>query len=373
MGQIRVLIVDDSASARRALEGLLQEDPGIEVIGAARDAFEAAEKMRSVLPDVMLLDLELPRMDGLTFMRKIMAQHPLPIIICSSHTESGSQLAMKALEAGACEVIGKPHLGSAEARREAQIRLSDAIRAAAQAGRAVARRAGRAVPSRLEPKPVPGTKSEKLTADAILPPPRKGGVVPRDTGPIIAIGASTGGTEALAAILPRLDPSTPPVVVVQHMPEKFTAAFARRLDGLSQVRVSEALDGDRPEIGQVLIAPGDRHLVVHRQGRGYRVQIVSGPYVARHRPSVDVLFRSVAVAAGPSALGVLMTGMGDDGARGLGEMRFAGADTLVQDEATSVVWGMPGEAMRMGSAERAVPLDRIVPEIQRFSTRILAR
>ena len=373
MSRIRVLIVDDSASARQALVSLLRDDPGVEVIGAAVDAFDAAEKMRSTLPDVMLLDLELPRMNGLTFMRKIMAQRPLPVVICSSHTEAGSRLAMEALEAGASEVIGKPRLGSVEARKEAQIRLSDAIRAAALAGRNGTAAAPRPQEARPAPRAAPYSKSEKLTADAILPAPRKGGVAPRDMAPVIAIGASTGGTEALARLLPKLDPRTPPVVIVQHMPEKFTAAFASRLNGISAVQVSEAVDGDRPEPGRVLIAPGDRHMLLQRQGRGYRVEVRTGPYVARHRPSVDVLFRSTAIAAGPAALGILMTGMGDDGARGLGEMREAGAETLVQDEATSVVWGMPGEAMRMGAADRAVPLDRLSAEILRYSTNTVSR
>ncbi|GGB11827.1 protein-glutamate methylesterase/protein-glutamine glutaminase [Allosediminivita pacifica] len=372
MSRIRVLIVDDSASARQALQSLLRDDPGVEVIGTAVDAFDAAEKMRSTLPDVMLLDLELPRMNGLTFMRKIMAQRPLPVVICSSHTEAGSRLAMEALEAGASEVIGKPRMGSVEARKEAQIRLSDAIRAAAMAGRNEAASA-RPQAARPAPGPAPYSKSEKLTADAILPAPRKGGVAPRDMAPVVAVGASTGGTEALARLLSKLDPRTPPVVIVQHMPEKFTAAFASRLNGISAVQVSEAVDGDRPEPGRVLIAPGDRHMLLHRQGRGYRVEVRTGPYVARHRPSVDVLFRSTAIAAGPAALGILMTGMGDDGARGLGEMREAGAETLVQDEASSVVWGMPGEAMRMGAADRAVPLDRIAAEILRYSTSTVSR
>ncbi|KAA9008005.1 chemotaxis-specific protein-glutamate methyltransferase CheB [Histidinibacterium aquaticum] len=367
MTRIRVLIVDDSAAARSALRRLLEGDGGIEVIATAPDAFAAAAQMRESLPDVILLDLELPRMDGLTFLGRIMAQRPIPVVICSSHTEAGSRAALRALELGAAEVIGKPRLASESDRQEAQIRLCDAIRAAAHAGRRRRPSGGR------EPPPAPGPAPDlrpgpKLTADAVLAPPRPSSVVP-PMPPVIAIGASTGGTEALARVLPGLSPRTPPVVVVQHMPEKFTAAFARRLDGLCTVRVSEARDGDRPERGEVLIAPGDSHLILRRHGRGYRTDIVSGPYVARHRPSVDVLFRSTAIAAGPAAQGILMTGMGDDGARGLVEMRTAGAATLIQDEASSVVWGMPGEAMRMGGADRAVPLDRIAEAIAEFGAR----
>lgn len=367
MNAIRVLIVDDSAAARHALSDLLSEDPGIAVTGTANDPFEAAEHMRNGLPDVILLDLELPRMDGLTFLTKIMRQHPLPVIICSSHTEAGSKAALRALEIGACEVIGKPKLSSREARLEAQILLTDAVRAAAQTRRDPSGKATRG--DRPQPRPAPFTPGPKLTADAILPPFRKPATPPTGRAPLIAIGASTGGTEALAALLPDLSPATPPIVVVQHMPEKFTAAFARRLDGISRVHVAEASEGDRPAAGTVLIAPGDRHVVLHRQGHGYRLQIVGGPQVARHRPSVDVLFRSAAITAGPAALGILMTGMRDDGARGLLEMREAGAETLVQDEASSVVWGMPGEALRLGAASRTVPLDRIAAEISRFGAR----
>lgn len=366
---IKVLVVDDSASARRALSGLLTADPGITVIATAEDPFVAAARMRDALPDVILLDLELPRMDGLTFLQKIMAQHPIPVVVCSSHSEAGSRAAFRALEIGACEVLGKPDLGSDQARQEAQVRLVDAVRAAAQSVHLPRfRSAGRPAP---EPrKPAALAPGPKLTADAILPPPRPGAPVPDKLMPLVAIGASTGGTQALAELLPRLGPHTPPVVIVQHMPEKFTRAFATRLDGLCAMRVAEAEDGDRPEQGSVLVAPGDRHMVIRRQGRGYRVDLAEGPYVARHRPSVDVLFRSVAIAAGRSALGILMTGMGDDGARGLAEMRTAGARTLAQDEASSVVWGMPGEAMRLGAADRAVPLDRLAPEIDRYASEV---
>lgn len=361
MRKIEVIIVDDSAAARRALSGLLSEDPGIEVRATAADPFEAAGLLRQGLPDVLVLDLELPRMDGLTFLSKIMQQHPMPVLMCSSHTDANSKAAMRALELGACDVIGKPKMGTSALRQEAQIRLSDAVRAAAQAGRT--RLAGRPGRPRPAPKPALMKPEQKLTADAILPPPRAKAPYPANLPPVVAIGASTGGTEALASLLPQLPPSTPPVLIVQHMPEKFTAAFAKRLNGLCAVDVKEAVQGDKAVPGTVLIAPGDRHLLVKRQGRGYRVDLVSGPYVCRHRPSVDVLFRSVAVAAGYASLGVLLTGMGDDGARGLLEMRAAGADTVVQDEASSVVWGMPGEAKSMGAACRVRPLSAIAAEI----------
>jgi two-component system chemotaxis response regulator CheB len=361
MRKIEVIIVDDSAAARRALSALLSEDPGITVRATATDPFEAAELLSKGLPDVVVLDLELPRMSGLTFLSKIMKQHPIPVLICSSHTDANSKAAMRALELGACDVIGKPRMGTAALRQEAQIRLTDAVRAAAQAGRAV-------TPGRLEktnpaPKPALMKPDAKLTADVILHSPRPNAPFPRNLPPLVAIGASTGGTEALSSLVRELPRSTPPVLIVQHMPEKFTAAFAKRLNGLCQVEVREAVHGERALPGTVLIAPGDQHLLVKRQGQGYRVDLVSGPYVCRHRPSVDVLFRSTAMAAGYAALGVLLTGMGDDGARGLLEMRNAGADTIAQDEATSVVWGMPGEAVHLGAARRIRPLASMAAEI----------
>lgn len=377
MADIKVLIVDDSAGARHLLNDLLRGAPGIVVCGQAADAFEAAELMRQALPDVMLLDLQLPRMDGLTFMKKIMDQHPLPVIVCSSFTEANSQLAFRAMELGACEVIAKPRLSDQASRNEARIRIVDAVRAAAHIGRGRTPRdpsPGRIAPS--EPAALTTRHhglEPKLTADVILPAPRHGGLRSGSRMPVIAIGASTGGTEALSRIIPGLRVDLPPILIVQHMPEKFTHAFARRLDGLSAVAVREAVDGDRPDWGTVLIAPGNHHMILHRQGTGYRVEIRDGPYVARHRPSVDVLFRSVAIAAEHSALGVLMTGMGDDGARGLLEMLQSGAETLVQDEASSVVWGMPGEAFRLGAAQRQSPLSKIADDINAFGATIKAR
>ena len=358
---IKVMIVDDSASIRRGLRVLLSADRGIEVIAAVADPFEAAQRMRDLVPDVMLLDIEMPRMDGLTFLGKIMAQRPLPVIICSSYSEAGSRTALRALELGAAEVIGKPSLGTPQERQEAQIRVCDAVRAAAQARTARAK----APPRAIEPGP-------KHTADVILPPPSPNAPpVPR-TAPIVVVGASTGGTEALAAVLRELPPDAPPVVVVQHMPERFTTAFAQRLDGLCRVRVAEAASGDVLRPGQALIAPGNHHLVLRRMGSAYQVEVIDGPYVARHRPSVDVLFRSAAQAAGRNALGILLTGMGDDGARGLLEMRQAGARTLAQDEATSVVYGMPREALRIGAADRALPLDRFAGEIAGWGRKCVA-
>jgi two-component system chemotaxis response regulator CheB len=280
------------------------------------------------------------------------------VVVCSGLTARGSDQSIAALEAGAVEVILKPRASDDKARAEAQMQICDALRAAAQtrAGR------GAAMPGALR---APGAK---LTADEILPPPNLSKPVPK-TEPIVCIGASTGGTEALREVLVALPPDAPPVCIVQHMPAGFTAAFARRLDGLCQVKVSEAVDGATVGQGEVLIAPGDQHMILRRLPSGYRVQVVQGPYVSRHRPSVDVLFRSAAGAAGANALGILLTGMGDDGARCLGEMQAAGAQTIAQDEATSIVWGMPREAVRMGSAAQTLPLGKMAAAIMGFARR----
>ena len=347
--EIAVLIVDDSTSVRAALAAIIKADPGLRLFGVAGDPYQAVELMRTELPDVLLLDVELPRMDGLTFLKRIMAQHPLPVVVCSSHTDAGSASAMKALDLGAAEVLGKPRLDNPVARAEAAVRIGDALRAAASSRRETRKKVA-VVP--------PG---EKLSADVILPrlPTRK---VPT-TEPIVAIGASTGGTTALQTILTALPATAPATVIVQHMPEHFTRAFAQRLDGLCRIEVREAVDGDLLRQGLALIAPGNHHMVLRRSGDQYRVTIVDGPYVGRHRPSVDVLFRSTAQAAGQNALGIILTGMGDDGAACLAEMRAAGARTLAQDEATSVVYGMPREAVAAGGVVKSLPLQAFAREI----------
>lgn len=351
---INVLVVDDSASVRAALSAIIRSDPGLALFATAADPFMAVDKMREALPDAILLDLEMPKMNGLTFLRKIMAQWPLPVVVCSSHTEAGSQSALAALELGATEVLAKPRLDSPAARAEAAERIGDALRASVAAFET--RRGGgrRAAAPPLKP-------AQKLTADAILPalPPRRA----PETEPIVAIGASTGGTEALKEVLVALPADAPATVIVQHMPEHFTAAFARRLNAICAIEVREARDGDLLRPGLALIAPGGRHMLLNRAGRGYRVEVRDGPTVSRHRPSVDVLFRSTAQAAAQNALGILMTGMGDDGADGLGEMRRAGARTLAQDEASCVVWGMPREAVLRGAVDAEIPLGRLAAEI----------
>ena len=358
--KVRVLIVDDSATVRQALTAVLESDPQIEVIGVASDPFQAARRIADQIPDVITLDVEMPRMDGITFLRRLMAQHPIPVVMCSSLTESGSETLFQALEAGAVDVILKPKMGVAEHLAESRIRICDAVKGAARAR----------IRGRRDAPPTYGAHEpeKKLNADAMLPPP-SGRAMARTTESIVCIGASTGGTESLRLVLEALPAAAPGIVIVQHMPEKFTASFANRLNGLCQVDVKEAVDGDAVLRGRVLIAPGNLHTMIERSGANYHVSVRSGPLVSRHRPSVDVLFRSAARSAGSNAVGVIMTGMGDDGARGLEEMKQAGARTLAQDEATSVVFGMPKEAIARGCVDKIVPLPQMAQEILRAAAR----
>lgn len=348
---IRVLIVDDSAVVRQVLTQRLSADRAISVIGAAADPVFAMDRMAKEWPDVIVLDVEMPRMDGLTFLRKIMAERPTPVVICSTLTTQGAETTMQAMAAGAVSIVAKPKANLKQYLLEESDDLVAVVKAAAHAR--VRRLASSA---RLPPAPA------KLSADAILP--SQAGSSParamsETTDRVVALGTSTGGTQALEHVLSALPVDCPGLVIVQHMPEAFTAAFAQRLNKVCDIEVREAVHGDRVHTGLALIAPGGRHLVLERNGAQYRVAVVDGPPVSRHRPSVDVLFRSVARSAGRNALGVIMTGMGDDGARGLKEMREAGARTLGQDEDSCVVYGMPKEAMKLGGVERELPLDAI--------------
>ncbi|WP_136415260.1 chemotaxis response regulator protein-glutamate methylesterase [Herbaspirillum sp. ST 5-3] len=349
--RITVLIVDDSAVVRQVAASVLSREPGIEVMGAAADPIFAMERMKSAWPDVIVLDVEMPRMDGLTFLRKIMAERPTPVVICSSLTTKGADTTMQALAAGAVGIVMKPGIG---VRRflieDAAADLVHAVKAAAMAN-----------VKRLKAAPAILPVAAKLSADAIL----DAGIhaMAQTTERIVAIGTSTGGTQALEHVLTVLPRVSPGIVIVQHMPEKFTASFAERLDGLCAIEVREAKTGDRVTPGLALIAPGGRHMLLKRSGAQYHVDIVDGPLVNRHRPSVDVLFRSVAKCAGKNAVGVIMTGMGDDGARGLKEMHDAGAYTVAQDEASCVVYGMPREAVKLGAVASSVPLSGIAQAI----------
>ena len=362
--KIQVLIVDDSAAVRKALSSIISSDDDLEVMATASDPFVAVDHIKKQIPDVILLDIEMPRMDGITFLKRIMAQKPIPVVICSSLTEAGSHTLMEALEAGAVDVVTKPRVDTAAFLQESAMRICDATKAASQARL-------KGLKSKAAPPARPHVEA-KLTADAILPPllpARLAGLAAStpETSPIACIGASTGGTEALREVLMAMPEGCPPTVIVQHMPEKFTNAFARRLNGLCRVNVKEAEDGDLLQPGLVLIAPGNHHMVIRRTGTRYNAKIVDGPHVSRHRPSVDVLFRSAAQNAAQNAIGILLTGMGDDGAKGLLEMKTAGAHTVAQDEESCVVFGMPKEAIAIGAALRILPLKKVVPEIVAFS------
>jgi two-component system chemotaxis response regulator CheB len=340
------LLVDDSASVRQTLTKILEDSDDISVLAAVGDPYLAVARIAEQVPDVIILDIEMPKMDGLTFLQQIMSQHPIPTIICSSLAVEGSDSIMKALTYGAIDVITKPKLGTKQFFEESKVLIQDAVRGAASA---------RLSKLTLSPELV---NQPKLSADAVLPPARKR-VLTETTEKIIVVGASTGGTEALTVFLKALPEDTPGVVIVQHMPEHFTHSFALRLDSLCRIQVKEAANGDPILRGRALIAPGNFHTLVKRSGAQYFVEVKDGPLVTRHRPSVDVLFRSTAVNAGKNAVGVIMTGMGDDGARGLKEMRDAGAFTIAQDEASCVVFGMPHEAIKLKGVDQVLPLGKI--------------
>ena len=354
MAKIKVIVVDDSAVVRQVNRETLEKEADIEVIAAVADPIYAFERMKVVWPDVIVTDIEMPRMDGITFLKKIMAEHPTPVVVCSSLAEAGAATTMEALAAGALAIITKPKMGVKQFLQESGDDIVSAVRAAARANM-----------RRVHPgASVPPTLAPKLTADAMLAAQAAGArAMANTTDKVVAIGTSTGGTQALEAVLTKLPAVTTGIIIVQHMPEKFTAMFAERLNSLCAIEVLEAKDGDRVLPGRALIAPGGRHMMLKRSGAQYYVAVADGPVVNRHKPSVDVLFRSVAQIAGRNALGVIMTGMGDDGARGMKEMHDVGAQTVAEDESTCVVFGMPKVAIDMGGVDKIVPLDRIPQEI----------
>jgi two-component system chemotaxis response regulator CheB len=349
MKKIRVLIVDDSAVVRQTLASILESDPQIEVMGTASDPFFAAKKIQNEVPDVITLDIEMPRMDGLTFLKKIMTQHPIPVVVISSLTAEGTDTGLKALEYGAVEIITKPQMNTKQFLEESKIRISDAIKAAAL--------------SKIHRKPYTELVVQpKYSADVIIPESRPNNAMIKTTDTVIAVGASTGGTEAIQKFLQAMPVDCPGIVIVQHMPENFTRSFANRLNEICQISVKEAENGDSVIRGRALIAPGNYHMLLKRSGAKYYVEVKEGPLVNRHRPSVDVLFRSTARYAGKNAIGVIMTGMGNDGARGLLEMKEAGASTIAQDEKSCVVFGMPNEAIKLGAVDKIVSLDQIAQQ-----------
>jgi two-component system, chemotaxis family, protein-glutamate methylesterase/glutaminase len=353
--RIRVLVVDDSALVRRILVEILTSAADIEVVGTANDPFMARERIKETNPDVLTLDVEMPRMDGLTFLQNLMRLRPMPVVMISSLTERGAETTLKALELGAVDFVSKPKVDVAGTLGEFAAEILTKIRTAA-----VARVVGRAAPIGTAVPP-------RHSADAILPAAAGARRPSRTRDRIVAIGSSTGGTEAIRTVLGGLPADCPAVVIAQHIPAAFSAPFTRRMDSLAAMSVIEPVDGQQIKPGHVYIAPGGKHLLVERDAARYLCRLNDGPPVNRHRPSVDVLFRSVAQNVGANAVGVILTGMGDDGARGLKEMRDAGAATLAQDEASSVVWGMPGAAVKLGGVGDILPLDRVAEAIMRLS------
>lgn len=360
--KIKVMIVDDSAVVRETMKQILEEEGSFEVVATAADPLVAAKKLQTIVPDVITLDIEMPRMDGLSFLQKLMHQHPLPVVVCSSMAEKGSGNALKALDYGAIDIIEKPKAGTKAWIEESKVRIGDALRAAKAAKveklPGVARKSsgGGEIPQRAKEI---RQAQPKLTADAVLSRATARDYSIETTERLVVVGASTGGTEALRVFLEALPLDAPGMVVVQHMPENFTRAFAERLDSICEVTVKEAQSNDSVIRGHVLIAPGNKHTLLKRSGARYFVEVRDGPLVSRHRPSVDVLFRSAARYAGKNAIGIILTGMGDDGARGMEEMKDAGAYNIAQDEASSVVFGMPNEAIKRKAVDKVLALDRI--------------
>jgi two-component system chemotaxis response regulator CheB len=357
--KIKVLLVDDSAVVRQVLAALLGKDSSIEVIGSAPDPIFAMDKMNQNWPDVVVLDVEMPRMDGITFLKKIMSIRPTPVVICSTLTEKGAATSMQAMAAGAVAIVTKPKAGLKNFLELDEGDIVQAVKAAASANmRHVKAMTMSTLGSNLTPQ----------LNSALLPNEHQtsSSAMTTTTDKLVAIGTSTGGTQALEVVLKQLYRTSPGIVIVQHMPEKFTAAFSERLDKICQLEVLEAKNGDRVIPGRALIAPGGKHMQVKRSGAQYHVEVIDGPPVNRHRPSVDVLFRSVAKCAGRNALGIIMTGMGDDGAQGMREMHDAGAETIAQDEKTCVVYGMPKEAVKLGAIDKIAPLQNIAGLIETY-------
>lgn len=352
MKKTKVLIVDDSALVRLTLEEILSSDPAIEITGTASDPYIAVNKIQENTPDVITLDIEMPKMDGLTFLKKIMSQHPIPVVIISTLTEKSTESAILALEYGAVDVIEKPKVNTKQLLELSKIELCDKIKAAALVT--------------IKKKPTTNRKQseyiEKYSADVVLSKPINSSLI-KTTDIVIAVGASTGGTEALKTFLEKMPVSVPGIVIVQHMPEMFTKQFAKRLNEVCQITVKEAINGESVMSGQALIAPGNKHILLKRNGAKYYVEIKDGPLVNRHKPSVDVLFRSVARYAGKNAIGIIMTGMGDDGAKGMLEMKQSGAYTIAQDEKSCVVFGMPKEAIKICDIDKILPLNDIALHI----------
>lgn len=369
MPKVKVLIVDDSALVRQMLEEMLNSDPFIEVVGVAEDPYDARAKVKSLHPDVLTLDVEMPKMDGITFLKNLMRLHPLPVVMVSTLTEKGADVTFEALDLGAVDFVTKPKVDLENTFEDYALEIRRKVKIAAKVSREQLERHYKRYEENIAHKPQILNKyklskpvPEKQTVDAVVPtsakPARHG-----KTEPIIALGASTGGTEAIKEVLMRLPSDTPAIVITQHIPAAFSLPFAQRMNSVSEMMVMQAEDGQKIERGHVYIAPGDRHLLVEKSGAHYICRLNDGPPVNRHKPSVDVMFRTVVQNVGANSVGVLLTGMGADGAQGMKELREIGVHTVAQDEQTSVVWGMPGEAAKMGAAEEVLALEKIPERI----------
>jgi two-component system, chemotaxis family, protein-glutamate methylesterase/glutaminase len=352
MKKISVIVIDDSALVRKLLSEILNSDPELEVVATAGDPYQAREKIKQFNPDVLTLDVEMPKMDGVTFLRNLMRLRPMPVVMVSTLTEKGAQITLEAMALGAFDFVEKPKLDLSQSLSSYSEEIISKVKAAAGVQ-----------PEQLSQKAVLEVE-ERLTADAIIAKSSKN-IPLRTTEKIVAIGASTGGTEAIKTVLCALPANAPGIVITQHIPASFSAPFADRVNKMSALNVSQAEDGEQILPGHAYIAPGDKHLLVERSGARYYCRLNDGPAVSRHKPSVDVLFRSVAQNVGANAIGIMLTGMGDDGARGMMEMKENGASNIVQDEKSSVVWGMPGAAYKLGAAELMLPLDKIAQEIMK--------
>lgn len=355
MNKVRVLIVDDSALVRKLLTNVLGSSKLIEVVGSAKDAFDARNKIKDLMPDVITLDIEMPKMNGITFLKNLMRLRPMPVIMISSLTEQGADVTLEALECGAIDFVCKPKMDMQEGLNDYADEIIEKVMVASR--------------SKVREKTFQNSRIvPKLGVDSVLPKKTKE-VKYTKTRKIIAIGASTGGTEAISEILREMHVDSPAILITQHIPKAFSGTFARRMDKLSPMTVHEAEEGQKVLQGNVYIAPGDKHLFIERLGTEYFCKLNDGVPVNRHKPSVDVMFRSVAENAGPNSIGVLLTGMGNDGAVGLKEMFDKGAATLVQDENTSIVWGMPGSAVKLGATDKQVPLEKISRELILFGNK----
>ena len=363
MSKIKVLIIDDSALVRQVMTEILNADNSIEVIGTAQDPFDAREKIKKLKPDVLTLDVEMPKMDGITFLANLMRLHPLPVVMVSTLTEKGADITFEALELGAIDFVSKPKIDVTEGLNEYAAEICEKVRTAATVN--VSKLSDRR--SRKATNTESSVVSAKLSADVVLEKRSAPKTKLKTTDKIIALGASTGGTEAIKEVLMSMPANSPGIVISQHIPEAFSKPFAERMDKNSAMTVYEAVDGQQILPGHVYIAPGNRHLIVERSGARYICRLNDGPPVNRHKPSVDVMFRSVAQNVGPNAIGVILTGMGADGAQGLKEMLENGASTLIQDEKSSVVWGMPGEAFKIGAASDQYPLEKVAKELLKRS------